>query len=151
MRYSKSILVISLILFINNSIFSQTAENKRNPKKIYAGGWIGYGTGFSMGAQADMHFSKHFALGVEAGLVDKAYPAMSLLPKAVFRPWQMEIVFFAGPCIGYNTIYGSFWGIAHGMDIGYRVGDGVLFGTYHGGAGYSFGVGYRVGFNRKSK
>jgi hypothetical protein len=151
MRYSKSILVIIFMLSMN-SIFAQTAEDNWKTKKFYTGGWLGYGTGFSFGAQADLHFSNHFALGLEAGLVDKAYPAMSLFPKAVFRPWQMEMIFFAGPCIGNNNIYGGFWGIAYGMDIGVPLGSGVLFGTIRSGVGYSFGVGYRVGFfSRKSK
>jgi len=131
--------------------FSQSDDEWKN-KRLYTGMWLGYGTGFSMGIQADVQIFKYFSLGIETGLSDNLYPTISLLPKAVFRPWKMEISIFAGPIYGNNLTYGALWSMVYGMDIGYHLGPGMLYATIHNGMGYSFGLGYKMGFfDRKQK
>jgi hypothetical protein len=139
------IFVFALFVLTGHGIFPQSTNEWKN-KTLYAGSWLGYGSGFSLGIQADMQFFKHFSVGLEAGLADKAYPAVSFFPKAVFRPGEMELTLFAGPCFGYNAIYGGFVGLVYGFDAGFHLGPGILYATVRNGAGYAFGIGYRIGF-----
>jgi hypothetical protein len=142
-------LFIALFCLVTTGVFSQTNDAWKN-KRLYTGMWLGYGTGFSMGIKADIQFFEYFSLGTEVGLSDNLYPTISLLPKAVFKPWQMEMNIFAGPILGYNLTYGLLWGAIYGVDIGFHLGPGVLYGTFHAGMGYAFGIGYKIGFiNRK--
>ena len=144
MRCNKWLFII-LFCLVTIGVFSQTNEEWKN-KRTYTSMWLGYGTGFSMGIQADIQLLKYFSLGVEAGLSDKLFPTISFLPKAVFRPWQMEMNIFAGPQFGYHRTYEGLWGVIYGIDIGYYLGQGVLYGTFRTGMNYSFGIGYRIGF-----
>ena len=143
MRCNKYLFII-IFLFVSMGLFSQINDEWKN-KRLYTGMWLGYGTEFSMGIQADIQFSDHFILGIETGLSDNLYPAISLFPKVVFRPWQTEIILFAGLNFGYNPVYGALWGVVYGVDIGFRLGPGVLFGTFHDGMVYAFGIGYKIG------
>ena len=61
----------------------------------------------------------------------------------------MEIIIFAGPQFGHHKTYDLLWGLIYGLDIGYHIGPGVLFGTFHAGMKYAFGVGYRIGFFKR--
>jgi hypothetical protein len=131
-------------------IFSQTNDDWKN-KHLYTGIWLGYGDGFSMGIQTDIQFFEYFSLGIETGLSNNLYPTISFLPKAVFKPWQIEINIFGGPIFGYNLTYGGLWGVVYGADIGFHLGPGVLYGTFHTGMGHAFGVGYRIGFIDRKK
>jgi hypothetical protein len=131
-------------------VFSQTNDVWKN-KRLYTAMWLGYGTGFSMGIQADIQLFKYFSVGIDTGLSDKLFPTISLFPKVVFRPWEIEISIFGGPKIGYHRNYGGLWGIVYGADIGYHLGPGVLYGTFHTGMNYAFGLGYRIGFIDRRK
>jgi len=144
MRYNKILFIFLFCLAVTMGLFSQTSNEWKN-KYLYTGIWLGYGTGFSMGIQADMQFFEHFSVGIETGISNNLYPTISLFPKMVFRPWQMEIILFAGPNFGYNPTYGALWGVVYGVDIGFHLGPGVLFGTFHDGMVYAFGIGYRIG------
>ena len=145
MRYNKYIF-IALFCLVTSGVFSQTDEEWKN-KRLYTGMWFGYGNGFSMGALVDVQIFEHFSVGIEAGLSDNMFPTISFFPKAVFRPWQMELMLFAGPKFGYNRTYGRLWGMVWGLDIGFNLGPGILCLTFRDGMGYSFGLGYKIGFN----
>ena len=147
----KYFFLICLIFILIGNVFSQnniTNDNWKN-NLIYTSVWAGYGSGFSMGIGADFQLSKVFALGIESGLVDKSYPALSLLPKLSFRPWNMEITLVGGIGFGYSQIYNFILGTNYGIDIGYNFGPGVLFANFRNGLGYSFGIGYKLGFLEK--
>ena len=150
MRCNK-IVFIAIFAFLTISMaFSQSDDEWKN-KRLYTGMWLGYGTGFSMGVQADWQFFEHFSLGTEVGISDNLYPTISLLPKAVFRPWEMEITVGAGPQFGYNLTYGALWGVIFSIEAGYHLGPGVFYVHWHDGMGYAFGVGYRIGFVDRKK
>jgi hypothetical protein len=149
MRYSKY-LFIALFCLIVTKGFSQTNDDWKN-KYLYTGLWLGFGTDFSMGAHADLQFFDHFSTAIEIGISDNLYPTIALFPKAVFRPWKMEIGVGIGPQFGYHVTYGALWGLIFSIDVGYHLGPGVLYAHYQDGMGYSFGIGYKIGFFDRKK
>ena len=137
------------LLILSFSLFSQESTDNNDDwknKKLYTSVWLGYGSGFSMGIGADVQIFRHFALGLEAGLVDKNYPAISIFPKLTLRPWRIGIDLYAGLSFGYSTVYDFIWGVPLGIDVGYNLGPGLLFVTARSGMGWAFGIGYRMGF-----
>ena len=131
--------------FPQNNVVNDNWKNKW----LYTSAWAGYGSGFSMGLGVDVQLAKIFALGLEFDLVDKSYPAISLLPKFTFRPWNMEIDLYGGVGFGYSSVYGFIWGIPHGIVLGYKLGPGLLIIDGRNGMGWSVGFGYRMGFYEK--
>ena len=153
-RNTKKISIIACFLFIVNlQAYSQTdfvADDWKN-KRLYTSAWAGYGSGFAMGLCADAQLYERFALGVELGLVDKSYPALSILPKYNFRPLKMEVGLYGGLGFGYSTTYDFIWGVKYGVDLGYKIGTGVMFVRVDNGLGWSLGIGYRIGFLKNDK
>lgn len=144
----KIVLFAFFIFFCIFQVFSQNDLDNDNWKNkwLYTSVWTGYGSGFSMGLNVDAQFFRYFALGLELGLVDKSYPALTVLPKFTYRPWKMEIDLYGGLGSGYSTVYGYIWGVKYGFDIGYNLGPGIIFVKVDNGLGWSIGIGYRMGF-----
>lgn len=149
----KIFLLLFLIFFGVFNLFSQesTDDLSWKDKLIYINTWAGYGTGFSMGIGVDTQLSNYFALGLEFGLVDKNYPAISIFPKFTFRPWKMEIDLYAWFSFGYSMVYDFIWGIPYGIDIGYNLGHGLLFATVRNGMGWAIWIGYRIGYFERNR
>jgi len=147
----KLILLACFVLIFTYQVFSQnnSSDDSWKNKWLYTSAWAGYGSGFSMGLGADVQLLKFFAVGLELGLVDKNHPALSVLPKFTFRPWKMEIDLYGGLGFGYSRVYDFIWGVQYGIDLGYKLGPGVLFAKLDNGLGWSVGLGYRMGFFNK--
>lgn len=141
-------LIICFTLILAGNAFSQINTDSDNWKNkwLYVSAWAGYGSGFSMGICADIQLSNHFSLGIEPGLVDRNYPALSVLPQFNFRPGNAEISLYGGLSFGYSSAYKFIWGVNFGLDAGYRVGPGILFITARNGMGWDVGIGYKMGF-----
>ena len=125
-------------------------DNWKN-KWLYTSAWAGYGSGFSMGLGIDAQLANIFALGLELGLADRNYPAISIFPKLTFKPGRMQIDLYAGVGFAYSTVYDFVWGVPHGIALGFNVGNGLLFIDVRNGMGWSVGIGYRMGFLDKNK
>ena len=141
-------------------------KNAWKNRRFYMGIWPGYGASIfenaddfkfiSYGAFFSFQLTDLFALGIEG---DGAYFIgdywrgrndifVGAVARLTLRPSVFEVDVFIGPAIGTSF---AFFG---GVQVGVNLGPGVMFidTRLNSFLGYSFGLGYQVGFgNRKKK
>ncbi|MDR0569137.1 MAG: hypothetical protein LBG87_08030 [Spirochaetaceae bacterium] len=146
-------------------------------KWLYLGAWLGYGLRFSWGVQASMQVIPLLAVTLEAGMTGFYYERLlrydtvydrnvyedvfeapftaGLFPALTVRPFDFSLEAYAGPYFAFHDAIG--FGILAGLDIGYKVGPGMLFADIryslwgiHSQRTLNFGLGYKLGFFSKS-
>jgi hypothetical protein len=140
-------------------------KNAWKNKRFYMGIWPGYGASIfedadefrfiSYGVFFSYQLTDLFALGIEgngAYFIGDYWRGrndifIGAVAKLTLRPSNFEVDVFIGPAIGTSF---AFFG---GVQAGFNLGPGVIFidARLNSWLGYSFGMGYQIGFGNRKK